>query len=421
MYPGTVNVNFGTPTIGQQVVNPIINNITFSQATYCPGEAISLTIDGTLNDATEWVVYNNDGCGVTEVTRSTSNTIGLGSRSTTGTTTIYVRGEGVGITTPPDCFEASIVVGGIAPEITSLSLNQATFLPGENIELSINGNLNDATEWVVYNEDGCGVTEVTRSTSNTISLGSRSTFGTTRIYVRGEGNCVEDVLCVSIDIEVVDSSPVITCPADVTVNAGDSIDPSSIGSATSTGGFGDVDITNSDSWTSDSLLTRTWTATDANGNSSSCVQRITVVITNRNLVCPGNQNLSADASGMALLPDFTDLVTVNMGTGGTGGTADSDEPSWILWALVFGQEATRLAILASIEQTPAPGTPLGVGTTTVTMTSGSYSCSFEVVVSSIDNTPPVLTNCPLAIELDSFASNPECGDFGEWGATNGFG
>ena len=79
-----------------------------------------------------------------------------------------------------------------------------------------------------------------------------------------------------------DGAPVITCPANITIECSDSQDPDSTGSATATDDCGgtsvityDDDVTPgrcADSYT----IARTWTATDDCGNSSSCVQTITV-------------------------------------------------------------------------------------------------------------------------------------------------
>ncbi|SIR00412.1 Por secretion system C-terminal sorting domain-containing protein [Maribacter ulvicola] len=231
-----------------------------------------------------------------------------------------------------------------------------------------------------------------------IDLIDVSVGATTNPITNGVRVSLKEEQDVVLTFHVINNSPIIICPTNVTVNVGDSIDPSSIGTATATGGTGVLTVTNSDSWTTESLLTRTWTATDTNGNSSSCVQLITVIITDRNLICPDNQSLYADASGTVALPDFTHLVTVDFGA---GATTVSTEPSWVLWSLAFGQEVTSTMILGSLVQSPAPGTSIGLGTTPVTMTSGTYSCSFDVVVSSVDITPPtVVSLSPLNGAID---------------------
>jgi hypothetical protein len=75
-------------------------------------------------------------------------------------------------------------------------------------------------------------------------------------------------------------APVITCPADVEVSCTDDTSPGSLGMATATDDCGqDVTVDFSDgtvSGTCPEVFTRTWTAVDACGNTSSCDQMITI-------------------------------------------------------------------------------------------------------------------------------------------------
>lgn len=113
-------------------------------------------------------------------------------------------------------------------------------------------------------------------------------------------------------ITVVDTTaPVITCPADVTIECGDSTLPGDTGSATAVDNC-DTSVvpTYSDSpaGSCPQVITRTWTATDSCGNSSSCVQTITVQDTtapsvtppaNATVECDGAGNLAAFAAWQA--------------------------------------------------------------------------------------------------------------------------
>jgi hypothetical protein len=94
--------------------------------------------------------------------------------------------------------------------------------------------------------------------------------------------------------------PVITCPANVTVECGQSTDPASTGMATATDTcdsspqvtFSDVVAGNCPQ-----IITRTWTAIDSSGNSNSCVQIITVQNTTPPMItCPPDQQLQCGAS-----------------------------------------------------------------------------------------------------------------------------
>jgi hypothetical protein len=77
------------------------------------------------------------------------------------------------------------------------------------------------------------------------------------------------------------TAPVINCPANITIQCGQSIAPSSTGTATATDNCGTVtigiptDVTTSCA-DGNYVILRTWTATDACGNSSKCTQTITV-------------------------------------------------------------------------------------------------------------------------------------------------
>jgi hypothetical protein len=77
------------------------------------------------------------------------------------------------------------------------------------------------------------------------------------------------------------TGPAITCPPDITLACGEAVDPAVSGSATASGGGCDMGVTVSYSdavapgtMPGDAIITRTWTATDACGNSRTCTQRI---------------------------------------------------------------------------------------------------------------------------------------------------
>nr|MBN2276813.1 hypothetical protein [candidate division Zixibacteria bacterium] len=91
-------------------------------------------------------------------------------------------------------------------------------------------------------------------------------------------------------ITVIDNvAPVISCPANITIECDESTDPSNTGTATATDNCDTApvityaDVVNSDT------ITRTWTATDACGNSATCQQVITIDDTTAPVItCPAN-------------------------------------------------------------------------------------------------------------------------------------
>ena len=73
--------------------------------------------------------------------------------------------------------------------------------------------------------------------------------------------------------------PQITCPPNITIEAGESINPSNTGEAPANDSFDpnpSVTFTDVVSGFAPTTVERTWTATDSSGNSSSCVQIITI-------------------------------------------------------------------------------------------------------------------------------------------------
>ena len=97
------------------------------------------------------------------------------------------------------------------------------------------------------------------------------------------GNSINVTQTITVDDTI---APTISCPSDATIKCTESSDPSNTGSATATDNcdpnpgisYGDASTQTSNGSCTDSsyTITRTWTATDACGNASSCVQTITV-------------------------------------------------------------------------------------------------------------------------------------------------
>ena len=98
----------------------------------------------------------------------------------------------------------------------------------------------------------------------------------------GCGNSASAVQVVTV---VDTSAPVVTMPADVTVECGDSTDPADTGAATATDGCDGApsvsftDIVLPSGCAQEHVIERSWTATDGCGNSTEVVQFITVVDT----------------------------------------------------------------------------------------------------------------------------------------------
>jgi hypothetical protein len=80
-------------------------------------------------------------------------------------------------------------------------------------------------------------------------------------------------------------APAISCPADVTIECDESTDPSNTGMATASDGCDSsptvtyTDVVTSGACAAEETITRTWSAADNCGNTSSCAQVVDVVDT----------------------------------------------------------------------------------------------------------------------------------------------
>ncbi|MCZ4410371.1 hypothetical protein O3Q51_16260, partial [Cryomorphaceae bacterium 1068] len=115
-----------------------------------------------------------------------------------------------------------------------------------------------------------------------------------------EDDCGNASEAVATILNITDNTaPAIACPADVVVDCGGDTSPTATGTATATDDCGqEVVVSSSDvaSGTCPEVITRTWTATDACGNSSSCDQVITVTDTDSPVFDPYEEELTADCS-----------------------------------------------------------------------------------------------------------------------------
>jgi len=183
------------------------------------------------------------------------------------------------------------------------------------------------------------------------------------------------------NVTVADSTaPVLTVPADVSVEANGVLSTVSIGSATATDIFA-VTVT-SDAPATYALGTTvvTWTATDANGNATTGTQNVTVVDTTAPvLTVPAD--VSVEANGV--------LSTVDLGV------------------------ATATDIFGATVVNDAPATfPLGSTTVTYTATDGNgLTTTATQTVTVVDTTAPVLTvPADVSVEANAVMSTVAIGN-----------
>jgi hypothetical protein len=275
--------NFSAPTSGP--IAPDVPTLSFSVNPTCSaGDPTSLNITGNLNGATNWVVYTGS-CGGTFATQSSTNTIFL---NPLVTTTFFVRGEDACLT-PGACATITITVGdNVAPVITC----PAT----ANINTDLGICTSSASIGTATFTDNCAGGSVVSAPAGPYAIGATSVVWTA---TDGNGNTAS---CTHV-VNVTDSQlPVITCPATANIN----ID---LGLCTSSASIGTATFTDNCAGGSVAGLPAgpyaigstnvVWTATDANGNTSSCTQVVTVVdLISPNAICQ-NISVTLDAIGEA--------------------------------------------------------------------------------------------------------------------------
>ncbi len=170
-----------------------------------------------------------------------------------------------------------------------------------NITVSCNGIPSPAT---VTATDNCDASPSVQLSEVKTPLSCANAYILTRTWTATD-NCNNSVSA-SQAITVTDLvAPVINCPVAKTINCLDSRLPANTGQATASDAcagvivptYTDVVSGGADNCTSILTITRTWRATDPCGNTSSCVQIITVnPISGPTITCPADVVISCSAS-----------------------------------------------------------------------------------------------------------------------------
>jgi hypothetical protein len=228
--------------------------------------------------------------------------------------------------------------------------------------------------------------------------------GTNNVTLSVTDLCGNVSTCTAVVTVVDNTPPVITCWGDTTinkdanctytmpdltfrVNKSDACGIASVTQSIPVGSIFGASITQ---------LTMTLTVTDVNGNASTCNFKINFVDVTPPVIsgCPAN-------------------VTVNTGL---GNTTCSQVATWTPPTATDAciHLATQTVTLSSNYN---PGATFPVGVTTVTYTavdlSGNTStCSFTVTV--VDNTKPIVANCPANVSVNTGAGATACNAAATW-------
>jgi HYR domain len=230
--------------------------------------------------------------------------------------------------------------------------------------------------------------------------------GTNNVVLTVTDLCGNVGTCTAVVTVVDNTPPVITCWGDTTINKDANCTytmPDLRFRANRTDACGIANVTQNPAvgsifGASIQNVTVTLTATDVNGNSSNCTFKINFVDVTPPVIsgCPSN-------------------ITVNTGL---GNTTCSQTATWT------PPTATDACLHLATQTQPItsnfnPGATFPVGVTTVTYTatdlSGNTStCSFTVTV--VDNTKPIIANCPANVSVNTAANATTCAATASWTA-----
>ncbi|MBT6705473.1 MAG: HYR domain-containing protein, partial [Flavobacteriaceae bacterium] len=366
--PGTV-VGIGTTTIVLTATDGASNTATcnFDVLVFettnpiitCPEdqeESVDANCNFTLPDYTS-LATTTDNC--TDVT--VSQVPAPGTIVETGTTTIVLTATN-GASNTATCNFDVLVSDNTNPTITCPEDQGGSFYGGCNFSLPDYTYLATAT-------DNC--TDVTLS--QVPAPGTIVGIGSTTIVLTATDGASNTATC-NFDVLVFDTiNPTIICPEDQegTANASCFTLPDYTSLATTTDNCTDVTLSQvpaPGTIVETGTTTIVLTATDGSSNTATCNFDVLVSDnTNPTITCPEDQEGLVDESCNFTLPNYTSLAT----------TADN-------------------CTVVTVTQVPAPGTIVGIGSTTIVLTatdgsSNTATCNFDVLVS--DTTNPIIT-CP---------------------------
>nr|XP_054770576.1 hyalin-like [Lytechinus pictus] len=240
------------------------------------------------------------------------------------------------------------------------------------------GATSGVVSWpIVFASDNSGQVEVLRRSHNNGDIFPLGTAAVTIEFSDPSGNTALCSFTVTVTAQVDNIPPVVNCPPDVTqtVELGTSSRQVFFDTPTVSDNSGSFSLVQASHQSGNSFTTGativTYTYTDGSGNTASCSFRITINAVDRvppQVTCPPDEvyNVEVPLSGR----------TVNFGTA----------------------TATDLSTVSLVSVTPQTGTFFSTGSTTVTYTyrdasNNQASCTFSVIINSVDTTNPQIV-CP---------------------------
>jgi len=412
---------------------------TINVSNFGPDAASNVSLQDFVPDATTFVSLTQTS-GPAFTCQDSNCTIASLAKGAAANFLAVYHTNGVAVETPTS-FSATVSsdTAELRPADNSVQGDFSILVAGtpQACTLSCPDNINATANTTVNNQRGAVVTFDAAEPSGdcgavTASPASGSFFpvGSTTVTVTsatGGGSC-------SFTVTVTDNGtnpPSISCPASQTVNAGSSCEAVVTVGNPSTSGGDNVTVvgTRSDGkslYTCDSngqnctrkttddpfatgINTITWTAYShstpgpyatpedeeaARTGSASCTQTITVNDVTPPVINVSPQTIAADASCQAVVPDFTTTAGFSVSDNCACASSDTSESC---------QSRQDIAIV----QSPAPGTPVGLGTYTITLSANDGSSNnggagntttVQTTLTVADQTAPSIS-CPTNITV----------------------
>ena len=209
----------------------------------------------------------------------------------------------------------------VASATTLAPDTQPPSVPGNLTATALNGS-QISLYWTASSDNCAGGVTISHDADVITTGDCPNRFIVTRVYHAMDA-CSNSADCTQTITVADTTAPVIACPADKVLACGESTEPSNTGSATATDNCGQpVTIAHTDAatpvnCTGSAGIDRTWTATDACGNVSSCVQHISFADTTAPVItCPADltlecpANTTTNATGAATATDGCSSVAI---------------------------------------------------------------------------------------------------------------
>jgi len=286
-----------------------------------------------------------------------------------------------------------IGMGGTDPSImiptVSISYNDGVALKAALAAGPVNASMFGIPVFEV--SDNCTGEPLVTTTDEIIEGNCVGNYTILRTYYAEDdcGNIGSDVQVITV-IDTI--GPVITCPVDVTIECTESIDPavnSTLGVATATDGCSDMpviaysDATLEGDCPQEYTITRTWSATDDCGNTTTCVQVITVDDSTPPVItCPPTLTIQCDAEldlsiENPVIATWLGSATATDNCDGMPEITDNYDP------MAFSDECG----------------PTGSQTVTFTATDAcGNSTACTAIIQVVDNVPPVCMTADITID-----------------------